>query len=51
MKKTFIKALALATLALTLVFTASVNPGSAKEDYNEGIMTLSDIPINHGIKH
>lgn len=47
MKKTLIKTLAFATLALSLVFTVATTTEAA----NDGIMTLSDLPINHVIRH
>lgn len=45
MKKSLIKTLAVATLALTLVFTVATTTGDA----NDGISTYGDIPGNHVI--
>ena len=47
MKKTLMRTLAFATLALTLVFTAATSTEAA----NDGIMTLSDAPLHHVTKH
>lgn len=47
MKKSLIKTLAVATLALTLVFTVATTTDAA----NDGISTYSDIPKNHAIVH
>lgn len=47
MKKTLIRTLAFATLALALVFTAATTTEAA----NDGIMVTSDLPINNDIRN